>query len=230
MNQGTLGKINQPVEFIFPHDPLLNHQENNLPDVIAKAELKWGTFHGWYSDADGLEENKITSYHELPLKPDTIYNGAHDFYALFSKTPPESEKILVMEVCNSTGNIQDDFSVILNGVDIGYLEIATPTYGNMYIASPNNDLTTDDNSSGVICPVNNLYRSNFDPIYLAKGQNQIELRNINNNGEGTNGTFEIAYYDIDPAGTNLLVNREFIASVPFTPGPGEDSTLYFNLD
>ena len=231
-NQAALGKINQPAEFIFPHDPALNHEMNVLPDVNAKAELEWGIFHGWYSSADDGEESKITSFDTLSLKSNAIYNGAHDFYAKFSKAPPTLEgKILTMQVCNSNSVRDDNFEIKINGEDIGYLDLSqNAQVGGMFIASTNNQLTTDDENSGVVCPMELIVVNHFDPVYLTKGRNKLEMINAQNNGSGNYGTFEIALYDIDPEGTNLLINKEPIASLTFNPGPGQDEVLYFDLD
>lgn len=225
---GTGEALNKAVELSYPFEDLTTTLPGN---ITLQAQTGWGEFQGWYRSSEP-GSTKIGSETTFIIEAEDVYSNHHEYYAWFRKSPPSSEdRILTMQVCNSNAAKDDNFDIRINGVDIGYLELGlNEQVGGMFIASLNNELTTNNEHSGVVCPMELMEVTHFDPTLLTKGVNKIDMINVHNNGNGNYGTFEIAYYDIDPDGDNLLVNKQPVASLTFNPSSGNDAVLYFNLD
>ena len=223
------GELGQAVELLYPFEGVVPEEKS----IELFANVEWGKFDGWYSSADD-SSTELSSDPHLIISPEEIYapGKPHAYYAWFSKTPPNSEgKVLTVQICNADGDKDDNFIIRINGVEIGYVVLGlNELVGGMFIASSDTALHTDEDNNGVACPIANMEITHFAPIHLAKGQNKIEMINVEPNGSDNFGTLEIAYYDIDPEGSNLLINREPVASLTYDQGPGKDKALYFNLD
>ena len=221
------GETNKERELTYPFEG----GDPKPQSIQAAAIIQWGEFIGWFPDANDTHDPKSEDA-LLILTPEMVYKEKHAWYARFKKSPPNSGgKILTLQVCNANGEKNDNFVIIINGVEIGLLDLSHgEPEGGLFIASNNNELTTDDVSSGFVCPMELITVTHFDPIHLTKGRNRIEMINAQDNGNGNLGVFEIAYYDINPDGSNILINKEPVASLTFDPLNGGDEVLYFDLD
>ena len=221
------GAVSEAKDLTYPFE----FSDSKFEPVEAHAVEQWGEFIGWFPDEKDSNE-PISLDKTLVLNPDDVFELAPDYYARFRKSPPGFDnRILTMQVCNSNSAKDDNFNIIINGVEIGLLDLSqNAQVGGLFIASSNNELTMTDENSGFVCPMELMEVTFFDPIHLTKGVNRIEMKNAQNNGNGNMGTFEIAYYDIDPGGSNMLINQQPVASLTFNPPSGGDEVLYFDLD
>jgi hypothetical protein len=151
--------------------------------------------------------------------PDTIVAGP-----LLPPPPDCPDRLLVFQVCNNNALRDDDFSVFLNGVNIGKLELnSNDKIGSIFIAS--RDRSTKIVRADFSCPISNMQVYYFDPGIVRYGNNKIELRNIKTNGNNNEGIIEIRNYL--KLGNNLSEPCKVI-DIDFKMNNGESLSKSFN--
>jgi hypothetical protein len=229
LNSTPFGEMNETLEFTYPRS--YSESWMSVP-VYVKPEVQIGEFAGWWGNREGTDY--IYSGYNYPSLyvpgpgPDTVQ---FEYYAKFkTSAPTNTTSILTMQVCNSNSAKDDNFKVFLNGYEIGDLDLSQNLQvGGLFVASTNVNLTTDDENSDFVCPMELMQLQHFNPNILTKGRNKIEMVNTQNNNNGNYGTFEISYYEEDGVGSDLLINPVSIASLTFNPPRGGDQVLYFDL-
>lgn len=127
------------------------------------------------------------------------------------------DRLLVFQVCNSNAARDDNFSVYLNGVNIGKLELNTnDNVGSVFIATTNTAARII--SPDFSCPLSKMKEFYFDPTLVKYGENIIELKNVKRNNNGNLGTIEIRNYF--KSGNDLL-NPCRIANLNYSGNTGK---------
>ena len=229
-NRTPFSEMNETLEFTYPR----TYSESwfNTP-IFVQPLVQIGEFAGWWGNREGTDY--IYSGYGYPslYLPGPDQNVVQfEYYAKFkTSAPTNTSSTLTMQVCNSNSAKDDNFKVFLNGYEIGDLDLSQNLQvGGLFVASTNVNLTTDDENSDFVCPMELMQLQHFNPNILTKGRNKIEMVNTQNNNNGNYGTFEISYYEEDGVGSNLLINPVSIASLTFNPPGGGDQVLYFDLD
>jgi hypothetical protein len=222
--------MNETLEFTYPR----SYSESWLSvPVSVKPEVQIGEFAGWWDNKEGTGSGRDVAYGYPSLNlPGPDQNVVQfEYYAKFkTSAPTNTSSTLTMQVCNSNSAKDDNFKVFLNGYEIGDLDLSQNLQvGGLFVASTNVNLTTDDENSDFVCPMELMQLQHFNPNILTKGRNKIEMVNTQNNNNGNYGTFEISYYEEDGVGSDLLINPVSIASLTFNPPRGGDQVLYFDL-
>lgn len=143
----------------------------------------------------------------------------------FGPPPPDCpDRLLVFQVCNNNSARDDDFSVFLNGVNIGKLELnSNDQVGSIFIASTNT--STKIVRADFSCPISKMQVYYFDPRIVRYGNNNIELRNIKRNGNTNRGKIEIRNYL--KLGDDLA-DPCTVQNIEFSGGDGVSFRKFFN--
>jgi len=117
-----------------------------------------------------------------------------------SAAPTCPDRSLVFQVCNSNFARDDNFDVYLNNNYIGFLDLnQNAQVGSIFIATTNTNANIT--SGDFVCPLGLMDTYRFDPNFVVYGTNILELRNVQDNGNGNYGEIGIRNYLID--GDNL---------------------------
>ena len=104
-----------------------------------------------------------------------------------TSTCPSTPPTFAFQICNSNGEIDDNFEVILNGTSIGELIFTSNTIsGSIFIADSTSGVTF--NSYPFDCPISGMTIYYFNPDLINEGNNEILMSNIQNNDNGNFGT------------------------------------------
>ncbi len=134
------------------------------------------------------------------------------------------DRLLVFQVCNSNASKDDDFSVFLNGVNIGNLDLNTnDQVGSIFIASTNTSAKIV--RADFICPISKMQVYYFDPSLVKYGENIIEMKNVRKNRNSNRGTIEIRNYI--KQGDNLFDPCR-VQNIEFVGGDGSSFRKSFN--
>jgi len=113
-----------------------------------------------------------------------------------SDAPTCPDRALVFQVCNSNYAKDDNFDVYLNNNYIGFLDLnQNAQVGSIFIATTNTN--SNITSGDFACPLSLMDTYTFDPSFVVYGTNVLELRNVQNNGNGNYGEIGIRNYLID---------------------------------
>jgi len=134
------------------------------------------------------------------------------------------DKTFVLQVCNSNSARDDNFDVYLNNNFIGALDLnQNAQIGSIFIGDldTNKQVTVPDFS----CPLTGMVTYHFNPSFILGGENTLEMRNTQNNGNGNAGTVEIRNYETTG---NDLDNPCVITDLGYNGGSGVDFTFTFD--
>lgn len=144
--------------------------------------------------------------------------------SLGSKAIDCPDRELVFQVCNSNQAIDDNFRVFLNGVEIGLLDLnSNDLVGSVFIASKDHSVKISD--ADFVCPLDKIKAFYFDPSIVRFGNNTIEMKNIQNNGNNNEGTIGIRNYLLK---NSELISPCFVQDISYNMSSGEDFTISFN--
>ena len=195
---------------------------------ITNTATTWVTF-GYHN----CDSNTIVTQDELfPGQTktvwayeDTVNSAFNNGYGVNNETlnppilnePPAcSDRVFVMQICNSNESLDDNFNIFLNGSLIGSVDLNQDAYiGSLFIGSitPVTFETLD-----AICPLENMVIYYFNPAII-QFNNIVDMINIQNNENGNEGTIEVRNY-LNSGGT--LVNSCYIADVIYEGPSGFD--------
>jgi len=195
---------------------------------ITNTATTWVTF-GYHN----CESNSIVTQNELfPGQTkyvwayeDTINSAFNKGYdennetlnpPILNQPPACSDRIFVMQICNSNEALDDNFNIFLNGSLIGSVDLNQDAYiGSLFIGSitPVTFETLD-----AICPLENMVIYYFNPAII-QFNNIVDMINIQNNHNGNEGIIEVRNY-FNSGGT--LVNSCYIADVIYEGDSGLD--------
>jgi hypothetical protein len=134
-----------------------------------------------------------------------------------------ADKVLVFQVCNSNAARDDNFDVMVNGVNIGSLDLGTDAQvGSVFIAG-DGDITGSD----FACPMGNIQVYRFSPSLLRIGSNNLQMINTQQNNNGNYGSVGIRSYTKEG---NSLLDLVVIDNLIYAGGDGESFDFTFNLD
>ena len=137
---------------------------------------------------------------QSPLVNDTLSLGFNCPDEAPSTAPTCPDRSLVFQVCNSNFARDDNFDVYLNNNYIGFLDLnQNAQVGSIFIATTNTNANIT--SGDFVCPLGLMDTYRFDPNFVVYGTNILELRNVQDNGNGNYGEIGIRNYLID--GDNL---------------------------
>lgn len=134
-----------------------------------------------------------------------------------------ADKVLVIQVCNSNAAKDDNFDVILNGVNIGSLILDTDAQvGSVFIAGDGDIVGAD-----FACPIDNMVVYRFSSTLLRIGTNTLRMENIAISNNGNFGSIGIRSYTKN--GTSLF-DPITIDNLTYSGGDGESFDFTFKLD
>ena len=195
---------------------------------ITNTATTWVTF-GYHN----CDSNTIVTQDELfPGQTktvwayeDTVNSAFNNGYGVNNETlnppilnePPAcSDRVFVMQICNSNEARDDNFNIFLNGSLIGSVDLNQDAYiGSLFIGSitPVTFETLD-----ATCPLENMVIYYFNPAII-QFNNIVDMINIQDNDNGNEGTIEVRNY-LNSGGT--LVNSCYIADVEYGGPSGFD--------
>jgi hypothetical protein len=141
-----------------------------------------------------------------------------------SKAVDCPDRELVFQVCNSNKAIDDNFKVLLNGIEIGLLDLnSDDLVGSVFIASRDQSIKIAE--ADFSCPLDKMKVYYFDPSIVKYGANIIEMKNIQNNGNDNEGTIGIRNYLLKKSN---LISPCFVEDIQYNMNSGKDFTLSFN--
>jgi len=133
-----------------------------------------------------------------------------------SIVPVCTNKIIVLQICNTSATIQDDFDILLNGVKIGDVILnSSSQVGSLMIGSTTPKVVTQPDFA---CPLNNMQVFFFDPDLISY-RNSITMTNTQNNGNGNVGTLSIRNYEVSGSS---LVSPCIVEDFNFSGSSGDD--------
>lgn len=136
--------------------------------------------------------------------------------------PDCPDRRLVIQICNSNGDIDDNFDIYLNGFYIGAVDLSVSAQvGSIFIADLNPALAITD--PDFTCPLNLMVVYRFDAAILAEN-NVIEMRNTQNNGMGNAGSVDVRNYLVSG---NDLIDPCVVANLSYAGNSGVDFNLNF---
>ena len=197
---------------------LNSHGEDYLTNHCAEAET---LFSGWEATAKALYPTtgnyRIDSTTFENLGPVT-----EDVEFIEVSSCPTS--ILVIQVCNSNAQRDDNFDVFLNGTLIGALDLSTDAQvGSVFLASldPGLEVTSPD----FACPMTLMVTYRYNPSIIKVRGNVLQMVNTQDNGNGNMGTIGIRHYQID--GVDLVAPC-VVADLEYSGGSGESFNFTFD--
>jgi len=134
------------------------------------------------------------------------------------------DKTFVLQVCNSNSARDDNFDVYLNNNFIGALDLNQDAQiGSIFIGDTdtNKQVTVPD----FTCPLSGMVTYHFDPSFILGGENTLEMRNTQNNGNGNAGSVEIRNYETTG---NDLDNPCIITDLAYGGASGADFSFTFD--
>lgn len=130
---------------------------------------------------------------------------------------------IVFQICNSNSAVDDNFDIYLNGTLIGSVDLnASAQIGSVFIGDL--DVATTIIASDFVCPLIDMVVYHFDPA-LIQQNNVVEMRNVQNNGNGNAGSIGVRNYLI--TGTDLS-DPCLIADLSYSGSSGDNFTFYFD--
>ena len=144
---------------------------------------------------------------------------------ILNQPPACSDRVFVMQICNSNSFHDDNFDIYLNGSNIGSVDLnQDDLVGSLFIGSIT-PVTFD--TLDATCPIENMVIYYFNPAII-QANNTINMINIQDNDGGNEGTIEIRNY-LNSGGT--LLNSCYIADLIYEGPSGENFTgLTFTYD
>lgn len=142
----------------------------------------------------------------------------------FIEVPTCPVSTLVIQVCNSNAQKDDNFDVMLNGTTIGTLDLSTDAQvGSVFLASldPFLNVTSPD----FACPLVLMVTHRYNPSIIKVRGNVLQMVNTQNNGNGNFGSIGIRHYEID--GENLI-NPCVVADLQYSGGSGDSFEFTFD--
>jgi len=195
---------------------------------ITNTATTWVTF-GYHN----CESNSIVTQNELfPSQTkyvwayeDTINSAFNKGYEennetlnppILNQPPSCSDRVFVMQICNSNEARDDNFNIFLNGSLIGSVDLnQNALVGSLFIGSIT-PVTFD--TLDATCPIENMVIYYFNPAII-QFNNIVDMINIQNNHNGNEGIIEVRNY-FNSGGT--LVNSCYIADVIYEGDSGLD--------
>ena len=139
------------------------------------------------------------------------------------QVPVCSNRVVVIQICNSNSITDDNFDIYLNNAYIGAVNLsANAQVGSVFIGNTNPNFVIT--SADFVCPTVGMQIYRFRSSLL-KTNNVIDMVNTSNNGAGNAGTVGIRNYFL--SGNNLSAPC-VIADLNFSPPSGESAILTFN--
>jgi hypothetical protein len=137
-------------------------------------------------------------------------------------------RLTVIQICNSNSIIDDNFSVVLNGVNIGQAILdQNLLIGSYFIGTDNMDINYTLENSDFYCPINLMQKYTFLESIISKTvTNELQLINIKNNGRGNLGKVQIRSYL--KTADNKLIDPAVITDLSYSGDSGESFTFNFN--
>ena len=141
--------------------------------------------------------------------------------------PGCTNRILVIQVCNSNSAKDDNFDVYLNNVLIGSLDLNQDAQiGSVFIGINNSGYTVTQ--PDFVCPLSGMTNYWFDASSVVNtGSNTIFMKNTQNNNNGNYGQIQIRNYLIDGQD---LIDPCFVANLEYSGPSGDDFTIDFNYE
>jgi len=148
-----------------------------------------------------------------------------------SNIPSCPTRRVVIQICNENSARDDNFDIILNGTQIGAVDLNTNAQvGSVFIADINPGLVIS--SSDFACPLAGMVQYNFTETLL-QSVNSLQMINTQNNGNGNFGTIGIRNYEVvtdATTGVQSLANPCVIDDLTYSMPSGQDASFTFNYD
>jgi len=161
-------------------------------------------------------------YHIVATAPNGCTNTL-EYTVNVTSIPSCPNRRVAFQICNSNSVRDDNFAIYLNGTHIGDVDLNQDALvGSVFIADL--DVTHVITSADFTCPISNMVIYRFNPNLL-QATNTILMQNIQANGAGNAGVFEVRNYLL--TGTSLS-NPCVIANRNYAPPNGGNATFTFD--
>jgi hypothetical protein len=146
-----------------------------------------------------------------------------------TRTPRPScpNNVVVIQVCNSNAQKDDNFNVYLNGTYIGYLNLnSNAQVGSLFIGTT--DTNVNVTQPDFTCPLGGMvnYRFSEDSLIYG-GNNVLYLQNAQQNNNGNLGSVQIRNY---VQSGNDLIQPCGIANLTYSGPTGSNFTFNFDYN
>lgn len=133
-------------------------------------------------------------------------------------------RVLVFSICNSNGEIDDNFDVYFNNYFVGNVDFSKTGQTNyVFVATEQKNITISGDPFQ--CAVNNTIIKTFSPTIERDGQNLIKMANSQNNGNNNHGLVKVKQFVI--TGSTLEFPSQ-IENFVYSGNSGSNFNFYFN--
>ena len=109
--------------------------------------------------------------------------------------PVCTDRVVVIQICNSNSITDDNFSISLNDSVIGTVDLNSMSrVGAILIGSTNASLFLAE--STFLCPIAGMSVHYFNPNILLAGTNSLDMINVQNNNHGNYGMIQVKSFEI----------------------------------
>lgn len=189
------------------------------PTTITGAVAGSGTS---ITDTLVASASGAVTYHIVATAPNGCTNTL-EYTVNVTLIPNCPNRRVAFQICNSNSIKDDNFAIYLNGTHIGDVDLNHDALvGSVFIADldPTHVITSAD----FTCPISNMVIYRFNPNLL-QATNTILMQNIQANGAGNAGVFEVRNYLL--TGTSLS-SPCVIANRSYVPPNGGNATFTFD--
>ena len=139
--------------------------------------------------------------------------------------PVCTDRVIVIQICNSNSIIDDNFSILLNDNIIGTVDLnSNSRVGAILIGSTNASLFLAE--STFLCPIAEMSVHYFNPNILLAGFNTLDMINVRDNGLANYGMIQAKSFEI--IGSELK-NPCDIDSIAFGGDGGVSMIINLNI-
>ena len=135
----------------------------------------------------------------------------------------DGNRRLVFQICNSNAARDDNYDIILNNTNIGFVDLSRDQrIGSLFIAGSESVTTSDFE-----CSISDMVVYRFNESFVLDGVNELKMINRQANYNGNYGKIGIRAYLIDSINLKNPIN---VKDLEYSGGTGQSFTFTFNLD
>ena len=154
----------------------------------------------WLKEDISIYDHAIDNVYDARFDHTVILESGKTYDAIVTsydddgggEVPTCPERIVVIQICNSNSQKDDNFNIELNGIIIGNVDLnSNSQVGSILIASE--DPSIEVVSADFVCPLVGMQVFRFNPALL-QASNTIRMINTQSNDNGNYGTVGIRNY------------------------------------
>ena len=135
------------------------------------------------------------------------------------------DRVITFQICNSNAAADDNFAIYLNDIYIGQVDLSQDNVYNGSVFIGNTDPAVNVTENFTPCLIANMVVYRFSPSIL-KAYNLVEMRNIQNNNNGNQGS--LIFKNYLRTGNNLT-SPVTLATLNYSSG-GVAPSFSFNFE